>query len=455
MGLSVALNSAMRALLAQQQAMDVVSHNVSNVNTDGYSRQRVMLTPVAPPAGNGVGGGVTFDGVQRVRDLFVDFQMRQENQTAGQSQARADSLQLAQLTLGEPSDSGLRSVMGQFFNSWRDLANAPEDGAARSAVVQVGQTFAQTVQRISRGLSDIRNYADARLRDSVAEINNLAQRVALLNDKIISIRATGDPAGDLTDQRDLALDRLSQLTQMSYQEQANGGIDVIVDGRSLVHGGTAAAIALVPNVANNNYSDLTWASDGATLDVSTGEIGGLLTQRDSDIPSRIADFDTLVSQIITDVNTAHAAGYALDGTTTGQAFFSGTTSADIEVDAALVTSPGLLAAATNTGAVGDGSNALAIAGLQTATSLSGGSETYDSFYGGLVSRIGVSTADALGLAEAQRLTVDHLNELRQSVAGVNLDEEMVNLVQYQRGYEAAARIIKAVDEMLDSLINRM
>lgn len=454
MGLSVALNTAMRALLAQQQAMDAVSHNVSNVNTPGYSRQRVMMTPVGSAAGTGVGGGVSFDGVQRVRDLFVDYQMRQQKQTAGESQTRAESLHLVELALAEPSDNGLRSVMGQFFNSWRDLSNAPEDGAARSAVVQAGQTFALTAQRLSRGLDGLRDAANARLTDSVAEVNNLANRVALLNGKIATVRATGDDAGDLTDQRDLALDRLSELTNITYTEQANGTVDVILDGRSLVHNMSATTIALTPNVANNNYSDLTWAQDGVTLDVTSGEIGGLLKQRDVDLPSRVADLDTLISRIITDVNAAHAAGYAKDGVTTTSPFFAGTDASDIDVDAAIVANSGLLAAATNPTAVGDGSNALAIAALQSATNLGGGSETYESFYGGLVSRIGVATKDAEALSMAQALTVNHLNELRQSVAGVNVDEEMVNLVQFQRGYEAAARIIRAVDEMLDTLINR-
>ena len=137
----------------------------------------------------------------------------------------------------------------------------------------------------------------------------------------------------------------------------------LLGGRSLVHGVTASVIALEPNLANNNYSDLTWDLDGASVDVASGEIGGLLEQRDVDLPSRIADLNTLVAQIITDVNTAHAAGFAHDGVTTGTPFFSGTDAADIDVDATIVASPGLLAAATNTTAVGDGSNALVIAGL--------------------------------------------------------------------------------------------
>lgn len=455
MGLSIALNTVTSALLAQQQAMDAVAHNVANVNTPGYSRQRVILTSIAPAGGTGVGGGVSYNGVQRIRDLFVDFQVRTQNQDGGSYQMRSESLHLAELALNEPSDSGLRSVMDSFWNSWRDLSNAPEQGAARSAVVQAGQTFAFTANRLAQSFTDLQNNADARLQDSISEVNDLASRIAALNGQIISVRATGDPAGDLTDKRDLALDRLSQLVGLQYQEQDGGRLDVFVGGRALVDGVNAAPIQLVRNPLNNNYVDLQWASDAAPVLINGGEVGGLLYQRDVDLPGRLADLNALLGQVITDVNTVHAAGYAQDGVTTATLFFSGTGAADIAVDAAVAANLGLVAAATAAAAVGDGSNAIAIASLQFAKNLSGGSETYGDFYNGVVTKIGVAVRDTQGLAAAQQLTVDHLQQLRQSTSGVNLDEEMVNMVQYQRGYESAARVIRAVDEMLDTLINRM
>jgi flagellar hook-associated protein 1 FlgK len=454
MAISIGLNTAVRALLAQQQAMDAVSHNVANVNTPGYSRQRVLLAPAPPAGSSGVGGGVQMLGVQRIRDLFVDFQLRSESQAAGEFAARAESLRMAELAFGEPGEGGLSAVMDAFFNSWRDLANTPEQSAARSAVVQAGETLAFAANRLNRSLNDIRENANIQVESAVREVNNLAQTVAALNGKIVSVRATGDPASDLSDERDLALDRLAELVDMRFIEMDDGRVDVFLGGRALVNATTAATIDAVRNPGNLNFFELQWSSDGSAVPVNSGRIGGLIDQRDVDLPARLADLDTLVGQIITDVNAVHAAGFALDGVTTGQAFFTGTDAATIGVDAAVRGNLGLLAAATLGSAVGDGSNALAIADLQAATNLTGNSETYGAFYNGIVTRLGVSVRDVEGLARSQRLTIQHLNQMKLSTSGVNLDEEMVNLVQFQRGYEAAARLIRAIDEMLDTLINR-
>lgn len=454
MAISVGLNSAVRALLAQQQAIDAVSHNVANVNTPGYSRQRVHLAAVAPGV-SGVGNGVEMLGIERVRDLFIDYQVRAQSHAAGEFQARSDSLRLAELAFGEPSDSGLRSIMGQFFNAWRDLANAPGQSAARSAVVQAGETLAFAANRIATSLSDIRADANVRVEASVGELNDLATQVARLNARIIEVRASGDPAADLTDQRDIALDRMATLVDMNVTEHEDGHVDVFVGGRAIVSGVKSSEITLVRNPANENYYDLQWASDGSAVRIESGEIGGLLYQRDTDIPARLADLNTLIAQVIDDVNDTHAAGYALDGVTTGTAFFTGTDATTIGVDSAIRADLGLLAAASSAGAPGDGSGALAIADLQAATNLTGGSETFDAFFNGLITRLGVAVRDADNSAAAQDATIAHLSQLRSSVSGVNLDEEMVNLVQYQKGYEAASRVIQAINEMLDELMRTL
>lgn len=451
MAISIGLNSAVRSLLAHQQAMDAVSHNIANVNTPGYSRQRIHLAAVAPPGMAGVGQGVEMLAVERVRDQFIDFQIRSQSHSAGEFAARADSLNLVELAFGEPSDSGLRAALGQFFNAWRDLANAPEQGAARSAVVQAGETLAFVANRLSTSLTQIRQDADTRLGSSVSQINEIAREIAGLNQRIIEVRATGDPAADLTDQRDLALDRLVRLTDANIVEQGDGRVDVFINGRALVQGVSAASINLVPDPGNHGFSDLEWASDGAAVTIVSGEVGGLLHQRDVDLPTRMADLDTLIAQVITDVNTAHAAGFALDGVTTGTAFFTGTTAGDIALNGALRTNLGLVAAAAGAGAPGDGNGALALADLQRAPNLGGG-QTYEAYFGGLVSRLGVAVRDARGTEAAQGAAITHLERLRASVSGVNLDEEMVAMVQFQKGYEAAARMIRAVDEMLAEMM---
>lgn len=452
MAISVGLNSAMRALFAQQQAMDAVAHNVANVNTPGYSRQRVRLAQAGPAAASGVGGGVEFRGIERLRDRFVDIQTRTESGTAHDYQARATSLAAVEATLGESGPGGIQDAMEQFFNAWRDLANAPEQSATRAGVVQAGETFALATGRIARSLSALRLDADSRIANAVAEVNSIAGRLASLNGRILETRATGSPASDLTDERDLMLDRLSQLVDIHTVENAPGNVDVFVGGRSLVTGLNAEQIDLVHDPLDGNLYDLQWRQDGSAALVRAGEIGGLLHQRDVDLPGRTASLDALVGQIASDVNAAHAAGYALDGVTTGIAFFTGTTAAILNVDAAILANPSLVAAATAAGSVGDGRNALAIAGLQQALSMNGGTEDYSAYLSGVVTSVGVATRDAEWLVDSQEMRLRHLESVRQAASGVNLDEEMVSMVQYQRGYEAAARIIRAIDDMLDNLL---
>ncbi len=228
-------------------------------------------------------------------------------------------------------------------------------------------------------------------------------------------------------------------------------------GRALVTSVYSWAIYADPNIANNNYVDLKFVADDGAVLVRDGEMRALLDERDVGMPGRIADFDQLALQVITDVNTAHAAGFGLDGPPPagGQNFFAGTDAGTIAVEAAVVADLNRIAASTNAlGAPGDGSNAAVVSDLQYAFSMSGGAGTYDQFYNGVVTRLGSAVREAERLVESQGLTVEHLELLRQSASGVNVDEEMVQLMQYQRAFEAASRLIATIDEMLDTLINR-
>jgi flagellar hook-associated protein 1 FlgK len=454
MALSIGLNTAMRALLTQQQGMDVTAHNVANLNTVGYSRQRAHLEAVMPAGMPPVGGGVQVQSIERIRDLFVDFQLRTESGAEGSYRVQADSLAMAELALGEPGDGGTRNLLTSFFNAWRDLANAPEETAARQAVLQTGSSLTLAAQRISTSFEALRDDANDRIAGLAQEMNALASEIAALNEQIVTLRVAGDPASDLTDRRDLALDRLSEIADIQYQERDTGRVDVYIAGRALVSGNTTTALYVDPNIANNNYFDVKWQSDNTVAQFNGGEMHGLHVQRDTDLPARTADFNTFVGQLITDVNAAHAAGFALDGVTTGTTFFAGTDASDIVIDAAVLADPTLIAAATLGAAPGDNSNAHTIADLQFATTLSAGTQTYEGFYSGIVTRLGTDARDTRAVADSQQLLMNRIDALRQSISGVNLDEEMVQMVQYQRAYEAASQIIRKIDEMLDQLINR-
>ena len=462
MAISTSLDIAVKALLTQQLAVDATAHNISNATTPGYSRQRVKLAAIpSPVTRDGVGGpgsGVESLGVDRVRDIFVDFQIRTANQSQGFQSARANSLAQAELALAEPSNAGLRAALSNYWNAWRDLSNEPESSATRTAVVQTGSTLAVTANRIYDSFNTLRGNADGKLVAAVDEINTITSEIATLNDQILLQQARGDSAADLRDKRDAALDSLSTYMNIYYREQDSGVVDVQVGGHSLVSGNRSFAIYTDPNVLNNNFVDLKFVNDDTAVNVNNGEVAGLIHQRDIDLVQRIGELNTLVGQVLADVNAANAAGYGLDGVT-GRAFFTGVDASDIAVDAAVLANTDLVAAATigdpldpTVTPPGDGSNAAMMSDLQYSTALGGGVATYDQYYAGLVSDLGTSTREAESLLQSQELVIRQLEGVKQGTSGVNLDEEMVLLMQHQRAYEAAARLIKVIDEMLETLI---
>lgn len=459
MGLSVGLDIAMRALAAQQAAVDTVSNNIANATTRGYSRQRVQMVQVlgansymgAGGVGGPSGGGVELLPTQRIRDLFVDYQVRTAQQDLGRYSAQASSLQRVELVLNEPGDNGLRAMLSKFWNSWRDLANNPESSATRTAVVQAGSSLAVTARRIHDSVALLRDEANARIAGGITQLNSLATRVADLNEQIARLNVSGNDASDLRDQRDMALDELSGLANAQFQEREDGNVDIYIGGRNLVSGNTVYAVQGVANVLNNGYLDVEFA-DGSPVNIAGGELAGLLQQRDVDLNARLADLNALIGQVITDVNTAHLAGFGADGVG-NRAFFTGTDASTVDVNAVVAGNPAAVAASsTLAGVPGNGAGASAISDLQYAKNLGGGTITYDEYWSNFVTGLGSAIAETNLRVGSQEAVVQHLEELRQSTSGVNLDEEMVNLMGHQRAYEAAARLVTVANDMLDVLL---
>lgn len=459
MALSIGLDIAMRALMAQQAAVETNSHNVANATTVGYSRQRVHLQAVPGTATytvgsrGGPGGGVEMLAPQRVRDLFIDFQMRSAMQDLGRFDARASSLQRVEVMLNEPGENGLRATMGRFFNAWRDLANAPESSAARMAVVQAGSTLAVTARRIESSFVQLRDEANTRISQNLTKINELGATIAGLNQQISTMQASNNDASDLRDQRDMALDEIAKLADVQQMERGNGAVDVFIGGHQIVAGNQTDQLVGVTNVLNNGYIDIVFASNGGAAIVNGGEIKGLLDQRDGDLSARMADLNTLIGAVITDVNAAHSAGFGADGVT-GRAFFAGTDASNIAVDPVIVADMNAVAASTTlAGVPGNGDGASVISDLQYARGLLAGTASYDEFWGSFIANVGTTSGQQQMLATSQDSIVQHIDQLRQGTSGVNLDEELVDLMGHQRAYQAAARLVSTIDAMLDTLIN--
>ena len=426
------LQTSLRGLIAQQQAIDVTGHNIANANTPGYSRQEAQLQPAAPfvvpanssltGAGAQLGSGVDVASIRRIRDQFLDIQYRAQSSSLGDTSTRADSLDQVELAFGEPSDNGLSAQLGKFWSAWSDVANAPENAGARTALVTNAQTLASTFKTISDQLSTVAQQAQAQyngITGPSGDVAAAAKELAGLNTSIKDAVFRGQQPNDLMDRRDQLLDQLSGLAQTSVTDLGDGSVKVDFGGVTLVDPSTAAGC---------NWPQTLSATPGGKL----GALASLASPTGQPL-TYLSQLDAVAADLVSKVNALH----------TSTPFFSttGTTAATIAVVATAAT-----VQAGSTATTGANDVAQAIAALR------GGST--DQAYQALVAQVGTEVqANTRAQSTAQSL-VSAVDDRRQSVAGVSLDEEMTNLMRFQRGYQASARAMTTMDDMLDTLISR-
>jgi len=456
-GLVGILDIGKRALMTYRLAMNITGHNVANANTPGFSRQRPILTTTLPIdfRPGQLGTGVKVDQIERMRDQFLDIQVRGETSSVGQWEERQKFLGEVETIFNEPSDSSLNNALSDFWNSWQDLANDPENMATRVSVREKAQLLSNTFHRVRSKLRRVQEDINQSIAGKVEDINSLAGRIAKLNGKIVRIEISGENANDLRDQRDLLIDQLSKLADISTVELDDGSVTISIAGNSLVE--RVNTVDLGTSVRSSTYGavlDVSYGQGGQVLTFTDGELKGLMDLRDEVVPQYIGDLDSLASTLITRVNALHSAGYGLDGTTTGLDFFSGSDASDIGIDQNIQGDVSLIAASTD-GSPGNGGNALAISELANQLTMNGNSASFGDFYQAMMGNLGILSQEASQNYTNTTLLQTQLENHRQSVAGVSLDEEMTNMINYQHSFEAAARIINTVDEMMNTIINEM
>jgi len=459
------LNVATRSLLTQQKAIDVTGQNIANVNTPGYSRQRVVMEPSTPinfEPGQ-MGTGVKAAEIQRIYDSFIGGQISGENSKLGQWEATESGLSRIELIFNESSGAGLEEAMSQFWAAWQDLASDPSGYPERTALLTRSQTLARTFNTMSANLQQIQVDYDQTIVGTVDEINGISRQIVDLNEKISQVEVAGQNSNDYRDRRDQLLKELSNLIDINTYENDRGQVTVMTSGGNpLVQSPYAYELSTVTNA--DGLQDVVWMNQGGTaIDITDsiggGELKGWLDVRDGFAQDYLDRLDDLASTMATEVNSIHQAGFGMtnDPTTgapvTGQPFFTGTTAATIEVDASIVGDVNRIAAAATAATVpGDNTNAIAMANLQGQLTMNGSSTTFDSYYSALASGVGNDVSNASANHEYEAAMVSHLESYRESVSGVSLDEEMVNLVKFQHAYEAAAKLITTVDDMLNTVL---
>jgi flagellar hook-associated protein 1 FlgK len=428
------LQTSLRGLLAMQRSIDVTSHNIANASTVGYSRQEASLAasqalhvPGSSVNGGGhIGSGVDIQSYRRIRDTFLDLQYRGQATALGDQTARSGALNRAELALAEPSSDGLSAQLTAFWNSWSDVANAPESVAARQALVSQATALAGAFASIDQQLATVGTQAGLEYTDLTAaggEVAAIADEIAGLNNSIKTYMTVGDAPNDLMDRRDLLLDQLSKLGKVSVTPGSEAGSIQVAFGD-----------AAEPLVSDGT---VTWPQ---VLTAPGGRLGALLglSSATGDIATYRGQLNAIAKTLADGVNAVHATGPG------GVPFFNMTAGAEASSLSVAVTAATV--ATSSTTAAGANDIARAVAAMR------GGAAdgAYQSFVAGMGTDVRAANR---GQVNAEVLT-GAVDDRRQSVSGVAMDEEMSNLVRFQRAYQASARAMSTMDEMLDILVNR-
>ena len=456
------LNAATTALWSQRRALDVTGQNIANVNTEGYSRQRVDLQaiggstiPAFYSTSPGIGAGVSADDVQRIRDAFLEGRGHTEHANSARLTVEADALEQIETAFREPGDTGIQSLLTDMWDGWEDVANQPNTDAARAQLIKRMETLVGGLQFSNASLEGQWTQARENLDVLVKDVNEAATTIAELNKAIRSAHQAGLPANDLADKRDVLVMKLADQVGATVRPGQYGTVDVVVGGMALVTGSDATSLRVEGStdpdtITGADKPRIVTAAGGYPVAVD-GTAGGQLSALTVIIPGYRAQLDAVAASLATTLNAGQAAGR--DSAGVEGAAILGVAGPPGPVTAAtiklLFTEPGKIAASGVAGGPNlDNSNADAIAKLRDQPL------GVDAGYRKMIVELGVQAAVAIRNQDIQAVITTQVDAARESVAGVNIDEEMTNMLSFQHAYSAASRMVTAIDETLDQLINR-
>ncbi|GAJ26346.1 LOW QUALITY PROTEIN: flagellar hook-associated protein FlgK [Liquorilactobacillus sucicola DSM 21376 = JCM 15457] len=502
-GLFGTLGTATSGMGANQIALQTSSHNIANTNTDGYSRQRVDMKTTTPynMAGVGmIGTGVEANGVERVVNDFVRSQIREANAQYQFYNEKSDVLGQLEDTLNEPSDSGVVSQLSKLSDSWTQLSKNPEMGTSKATVVETASSFADTVREMADKVGKLKADTTQNIAKTALDFNEKIKQLQSLNEQVYNLNSSGETPNDLLDTRDNLLKDISSLANVTTAIDRYGRASIQLSGQTILNGDERNTLSVVVGTQNGQAAvakdgDTTTgtqtlsgdyaagtilltknAADGnaafTKLDVPSGSLGGLQASV-NEIQTHLQELNDFAATVAKTTNMVFS-----DGKQSTSGFFSigndpASYAANLKVDSTLALIHHLIPAGT-TSAAGDGSRALAIANLNnlklnypfsdsdlasydktnmTFAQKDGGSSYADAF-NNIVTKNGISKQQADNTSSAQLSLLNQLEYKNESMSGVSINEEMSDVIRFQQGFQANARIISVVSEMLDTLINR-
>ncbi len=459
-GLFDTLSLGSRSLATYRKAIDTSGHNLANVNTPGYTRQRLVIQSVSNSTEIGqVGAGAEAVRVERLQNDFFDQQVQVESSVQGSLNSRQSALQQALNALQENVDrsgsngtttSGISQDLADFFASAQSISTNPTSLAERQVFLEKAQALAGKFNQVDTGLASVASNVNQQISGNVAQVNSLVNDIAKLNASIVQEEATTDgAANDLRDSRQQKIEELAGLVKIDTAAQPSGAVNVMVSGVTLVDGSNVANT--LETFDANGATQVRVAGQTDALALTGGSIEGSITARDNDVGDLRAQVNSLAQTFITEVNKVHSAGFSLTGST-GANLFNGTSAADIAVNPDLVSNPSLIQASAVSGDNGNNQAIIGVAQLATAAQSALGGQSFSDRQAQMVAGVGQKAASAQKDLDDQNSIVDFVKGQRESVSGVSLDEEMSNLVMFQKAFQASAKLISMTDEMLSTII---
>ena len=458
-GLFTGLEIGKRALMSSQLAINTTGHNMANVNTPGFSRQRVSVTTAYPAQTmwGKAGTGVEINGVEHIRDQFLTGQYRDENASLGSWEYREKNMMTIESFFNEPTENGLGHTLDEFWVSWENLAGADASNPAlRTEVLSRAEVLTNRFHQLDRQLHDLRQNIDLEIRNQVLDLNEIGRQIADLNRQISLQELGSQKANDLRDRRDHLVDELSKFVDVSVMDKSNGTATVLIGSMAFVDGDDY--LKLDTEITSNNgisTTNIVWEGTSMEVRFRDGEMAAMIAARDVDVLKYEGYLDSLAKTIVESVNQVHRTGYGLDDQTGRDFFDSRYIDAEhISISGDVLDQPNCIGAAAAAGTPGDGSIAQQIADtMKYSRIMDNNTATISEFYGGIVGRIGIATQEATNYKDNYGMLVQQIENQRQSVQGVSMDEEMINLVKFQNAYDAAARVITTMDQALETLIH--
>ncbi|MCF6463968.1 flagellar hook-associated protein FlgK [Clostridium sp. Cult1] len=485
---------------ANKKALDTVSHNIANVNNRNYVRQGVIHAESSYSTNTitryQMGSGVDVQQIRQIRDEFLDAKLRREMATFGYYNTKSEILNEIEVIFNEITSSGLQEVMDDFWDGWSELYKEPDSLTIRGLLHEKAVAFTTTVNHISVQLDSLQFNLNKEMLNKTEEVNTLLKEIAGLNNKIKLAEGYGPniSANDYRDQRNAALDRLSELIPINYYENKYGEVTVTLNGRDLINGHYFNPIDVKLNP--KGHGEIHWSDTGEPIDLrGLGELGGYIDARDKVVVEYKERLNVLVGELASSINALHKIGVDLEGELNGENFFiigdPKDPAATIKVNPALEDFNKI--AVGGSAAKGDGDIAKAILDLRGMNLFrnyedyisnddkyiyeelkdengndftniediineikgKGGTTNTDGFYRDLILSLSLEREQARDMVLNQVMLINQIDERRQEISSVSLDEEMANMLKYQHSYIANSRVINAIDEMIETIVNRL